>query len=101
MKYFALLGGILLTCFCVLIYLAQVKAYRTNELDPDLLGATTSAIMLEGAKASRGKNNDISGISGRLDKLESFESMTKTDLTGIQNKLSDLENRLTKLEANR
>ena len=91
MKYFSVLGGILLTCFCVLIYLANIKAYRTNGFDPDLLGATTSAILLEGAKASRGQISDISGISGRIDKLERDMNL----------QLSNLNQRVTALEAKR
>jgi len=93
MKYFVVLGSILFSCFCVLVYLAHIKAYQTAQtaLDENLLGATTATVMLEGAKVANLKAVDLSGLSSKIDKLEH----------DINLQLSNLDTRIKALEHKR
>jgi len=92
MKYFLLLSGILLTCFCALMYLANVKALGEklgdSTLNENLLGATTAVLLTEGAVGSKSSDPDT---NHRIDRLE--ERMNQ--------ELSKLDNRIKILESKR
>jgi hypothetical protein len=94
MKYFLLLSGILLTCFCTLMYLANIKALGEklgdSTLNENLLGATTATLITEGAMAAKPVTPDTD-TDRRIDRLEER----------INQELSKLDNRIKILEAKR